>query len=106
MLYDLALLWPIKLIIGLGLLLLFIWISLRQSTILNLKQLSFFDDKWTVYDDNNRSQCYERHRIMLEVGIFFLLELSSESQRKTVVVFFDQLSSDDYRLLCLMERFF
>lgn len=105
MLYDLPLLLPIKFIIGLGFLLLLIWIMIKPSAVLKLKQLSFFDDKWTVYEHNHHSQSYEKHRIMLELGIFFLIEFSSESQRKTVVIFFDQLSAEDYRLLHLIERF-
>lgn len=104
-LYQVALPWLLKCLIGLGVFLVFIWIVVKPSTILNVKQLAFFNHEWTVYYHNDSPQSYEKHRIILEAGIFFLLEFSSESQRKTVVIFFDQLSPDDYRLLRLKERF-
>lgn len=66
--------------------------------------LVFYDNEWTIHDSRGQVFVYESHRVVLEAGLFFLLELSSVNQRKLMPVFFDQLSKNDYRALKLIEK--
>ncbi len=68
------------------------------------KQLDFQSGKWFLYDKNGSQHTYEKHRVVIEAGIFFLLELSTSAEKITKTVFFDQLSADDYRTLKLLEK--
>lgn len=68
------------------------------------KKLDLQSGKWFLYDKNDAQFIYERHRIIIEVGIFFLLELSNSDEKTTKVVFFDQLYAEDYRTLKLLEK--
>lgn len=47
---------------------------------------------------------YEKHRVILDVGLFFLLEVRKDGFRKVFVIFFDQLTADEYRLLKFIEQ--
>lgn len=70
------------------------------------KKLDLQSGKWFLYDTNDAQYIYERHRIIIEMGIFFLIELSNSDEKKTKVVFFDQLPAEDYRTLKLLEKMY
>lgn len=70
----------------------------------NLKELNFLQDKWRLVNAENETSYYKAQRVMLNTGLFFLLELSNESERKVVIIFSDQITSEDYRLLRLIEK--
>lgn len=55
-------------------------------------------------DMQGKKTSYETHRVILDVGLFFLLEVRGEGFRKLLVIFFDQLTADDYRLLKHIEQ--
>ena len=66
--------------------------------------LDYFMNEWSLTHKNGQQFFYDRHRIMLDAGFFFLLELTEENHKKILVVFFDQLKKDDYRILKLVEK--
>lgn len=67
-------------------------------------ELSYYMDQWTLTDNRGHKFFYDQHRILLQVGLFFLMELTQDRKRKVLLVFFDQLQPDDYRILRLMEK--
>lgn len=66
------------------------------------KVLLFQKEQWIFRQGSHESR-YTRHRIVLDAGIFFILDLCSETQHKRLLIFFDALSSNDYRFLNLLE---
>lgn len=68
------------------------------------REIVYKAKKWILYETNGHMQHFEKHRVILDMGICFLLEFTQQRQRKTMVVFFDQLQQDDYRQLKLIEK--
>lgn len=67
-------------------------------------QLKLEQGIWHLRHKNNRVFTYNKIRILLEMPLFFLLELRQGKHYKVLVIFFDQVSHDDYRQLKLIER--
>ena len=67
-------------------------------------QLEYLNKKWFLLQKNGNTQLFTQHRVLIECGLFFILHLSSEKSRKTLVIFFDQILSDDYRALRILEK--
>lgn|SRR3990167_4702933 len=61
------------------------------------------DARWLLLYKHGGQQIFMQHKCLIEMGLFFLLELSSETDKKLMVVFFDQLAVNDYKLLCVLE---
>ena len=73
------------------------------------------DAHWILRDKHGKEQIFMRHKCLIETGIFFLLELSSDTDqpsstkltskvaKQTIVIFFDQLTTNEYRLLRIWE---
>lgn len=66
--------------------------------------LDYFMNEWSLGCKNGQQFFYDKHRIILDTGIFFLLELTRTKHKKILVVFFDQLEKADFRTLKLIER--
>ena len=94
----------VKLIVSLLLLVILRKILLDPSGSISFKQLDFQSGKWFLYDKDGRQYIYEKHCVVIEAGIFFLLELSNTAEKINKTVFFDQLSAEDYRTLKLLEK--
>jgi hypothetical protein len=81
-----------------------IYIVHRQGQLSAIRQVSFELEKCTLTCKNGHKLIYDTYRVVLDVGIFFLLEFSGANSRKTIVVFFDQISPSEYRSLKLLEK--
>lgn len=68
------------------------------------QMLSYSNMGWLIHDKFNHQIPFESTRIVIDAGLFFLLELSQASKRRYLVVFFDQLSNDSYRFLNIKEK--
>ena len=66
--------------------------------------LEYLNKKWFLRHQDGYTQIFTQHRVLIEAGLFFMLHLSSEDTRKNVVIFFDQISPDDYRALRILEK--
>lgn len=66
--------------------------------------LSYTKSGWLLHENNKEPKSYEKARIVIEAGLFFLLELTEDNQRKYLVVFFDQINVESYRLLNIMQK--
>ncbi|MDP1604662.1 MAG: hypothetical protein Q8M03_15520 [Legionella sp.] len=61
-------------------------------------------EECTISCKNGQKLIFDTYRVALDTGIFFLLEFSSVCTRKTIVIFFDQISAAEYRQLKLLEK--
>lgn len=76
----------------------------EQTRALPWKRLVYQNGQWFLHRQSSTEGPFDKHRILLEAGIFFLLQLSDDKKRTLLVVFFDQLDADDYRSLRLLEK--
>ena len=84
-----------------GLLLLVFFINVLRSK-LPLPQyqaLSYHPGYWLLQKTNGQQIKYERAYIGFEGGIFVLLHLTGISPQKTLVVFKDQITLEQHRML-------
>ena len=79
-----------------------IWKNPRPES--RYSSLEYLNKKWFLIQKNGRSQLFTQHRVLIEAGLFFILHLSSDDSRKTLVIFFDQILSDNYRALRILEK--
>ena len=68
------------------------------------QKLSYHPGYWILHEVNGRQIKYERASISFEGGIFVLLSLSGISSRKTLVIFKDQITTAQYRVLKFIEH--
>lgn len=68
-----------------------------------VKQLAFICDHWMLEDKQGRHFRFEQHRIVIDLGLFFLLQLRGK-KKKTMLIFSDQLNASTYRVLKILER--
>ncbi len=66
-------------------------------------QLSHHKGYWLLHDQNQPAFKYEKAVINFEGGIFFLLTLTGISPKKTLLIFYDQISRADHRALMLLH---
>lgn len=62
--------------------------------------IQFIYDEW-ILNKNGQRIIFTRRRVLLNTGLFFLLELSSPDQRKIIAIFLDQLSHTEFRSIVL-----
>ena len=86
--------------------LLFQWVVIWKNPTPQPRYLSleYLNKKWFLIQKEEPTELFTQHRVLIEAGLFFVLHLSSEDSRKTVVVFFDQISPDNYRALRILEK--
>ena len=96
--------WPMMLKTGVcfGLIVLFIHILRIRRPYSSDYQLSHHKGYWLLHDQNQQASKYENAVISFEGGIFFLLTLTGFSPKKTLLIFYDQISSADHRALMLL----
>lgn len=47
---------------------------------------------------------YTHCRVLVNCGLFFLLELSAQDATRVLVIFFDHIELDCYRTICFLEK--
>lgn len=68
------------------------------------KQLDLRAGKGILITSDNQQQVFTQHRVLMDTGLFFLLELSQEDVRRVLLIFFDQLTGDQWRQLNRLEK--
>ncbi|STX51722.1 Uncharacterised protein [Legionella busanensis] len=96
--------WTINICLILCLVLNFISVYNNPIPYKHFKKLIFLKDEWILAGNSGLELKYEKMRIILDCGLFFLMELRSNATRKVIVIFADQLSHDKKRLLRLIEK--
>lgn len=89
----------IKLSLGGGLALYFIYIMRSKLPLPQYQKLSYQLGHWLLHMTNGRQIKYEQATIGFEGGLFVLLNLTGSSPGKTLVVFKDQVTVEQYRIL-------
>ncbi|MGQ3887795.1 hypothetical protein ACQUW5_02030 [Legionella sp. CNM-1927-20] len=95
---------PIQTGLLVGLIFNYISIYVNPFPYKHFKKLIFLKDEWILTNGFDMELRYQKMRIILDCGFFFLLELSGERECKVVVIFADQLSRDQHRILKLIEK--
>ncbi|WP_420844634.1 protein YgfX [Legionella cardiaca] len=83
----------------------FLYIIKNPVPYTNYLQLSHNNQKWFLHTNNTTIMSYDRIRIIINAGLFFLLELENITSRKMLVIFTDQVSADTYRHLKIKEKY-
>lgn len=66
--------------------------------------LVYSNSNWQLHDVYGRQNTYTKMRVVVSTGLFFLVEFANEKQRKIIVIFSDQISKNDFRLLKIKEK--
>lgn len=82
------------------------WLWRVPPCYFSCRQIRFQTKKWFLKDNRPALQetGYEKIRILLEAGLFFLIEFSAPSSKTLRLVFFDQLTREEYRRIKLLEK--
>ena len=79
----------------------FIFIIYSKSPISTYHKLSYHPGYWLLHEVNGNHIKFEHASIGFEGGVFLLLTLTGISPRKNLVIFKDQISTEEYRILKL-----
>ncbi|CDZ78258.1 hypothetical protein BN59_02568 [Legionella massiliensis] len=95
---------PLKILLGFILVFQLIRIYKNPIPYPEYSGISYGADGWTIHTQNEQELFYERGRVIIDTGLFILLELSLGQKRKRIVLFLDQISNDFYRSLKIKEK--
>lgn len=62
-----------------------------------------YKGQWMLLDKDQQTLSYDKARVVIDTGLFFLLELSGGSRKKLIVIFLDQIEPHSYRLLNIIK---
>ncbi|KTC93722.1 MULTISPECIES: protein YgfX [Legionella] len=62
-----------------------------------------YKEQWLLLDKNQQTLSYDKARVVIDTGLFFLLELSGGARKKLIVIFLDQIDEHNYRLLNIIK---
>ncbi len=63
-----------------------------------------YREHWVLLDKFHQEQAYEKGRVVINTGLFFLFELIDKRKKKLIVIFRDQIDEHSYRLLAIIEK--
>lgn len=89
----------LKSFFGILVIVFFIKIFRAKLPLPNYQQLTYHRGYWLLHETVGQQIKYERAEIGFEGGIFILLKLTGISPRKTLVIFKDQITVEQYRIL-------
>lgn len=69
------------------------------------EKIVFTNKVWLLYPQQGEPLTYEKIRIIVSVGLFFVLELSNNGYSKRFVIFSDQITNEVYRYLKINEKY-
>jgi hypothetical protein len=92
-----------KLFLGLLLAISLITIIRNKLPLPNYEKLSYHPGYWLLHEVNGRQTKYEHASVGFEGGIFILLNLTGISPRKILVIFKDQITVAQYRILKFID---
>ncbi|STX42279.1 Uncharacterised protein [Legionella donaldsonii] len=97
--------WPCFLKLPGFFLLLFFFLRIKATSIPgSCSLLVYTNNNWQLHDVHGQQRTYAKMRVVMSAGLFFLVEFSHEKQRKLVVIFSDQISKNDFRLLNIIGK--
>lgn len=94
----------IKVMATLLIALFFIPIAYYQKPVPAFQSLFYQAEKWHLIVNHGQRVEYDTIDITLDTGIFFLVTLRHEKKKRTGVVFYDQITPDQYRTLRILSK--
>lgn len=82
----------------------FIQIIKNRKPYPKLKELRYCAGNYSLVDNHDNESFYSSKRLVYDMEIFFLIELKEQKRRKLLVLFHDQLTKEEYRLLNVIEK--
>ncbi len=67
-------------------------------------KLCYASNGWILYDLSGQNTLYKTAQIRFDGGFFVLLVLQQDNYKQMLVIFRDQMSTQQYRMLRLMEK--
>jgi hypothetical protein len=99
-----AIFFPLKMLLALLLLAQGLRIVKNPRPYPKYLMLTYNAKNWLLHELSEKTINYDSLRIVIDAGLFFLLELSRAQKRKYLVVFSDQNDRECYRLLNIIEK--
>lgn len=75
-----------------------------QTVALSIEKLEWCSGQYFLHGPIGRDGPFDKMKVILDAGIFFLLHLSSSERQRVIVIFFDQIDPNDYRTLRIVEK--
>lgn len=75
-----------------------------QSRALGYHAIVYQNGCWYLHNKMQVEGPYERHKILFDSGLFFVVQFLSEGKMKRLLVFADQVQEDEKRCLCILEK--
>ncbi len=75
------------------------WANQRPYS--SVKKIQFTNNAWVLEMDQDRRETYTQAIILIHNALFQLIEFANSSQKKRIVIFLDQITSHQLRLLHL-----
>lgn len=83
----------------------FVSIFRNKTPVPQYTRLNYCKTHWLLDDIHDRTTRFERAYISLDAGLFILLTLVNEKKKaKKLVIFVDQMSSTQYRMLNIIGK--
>ena len=94
---------PLLLIISMTLVLIILLflVCCSKSPLPRYHKLSYHPRYWLLHQVNGQQVKYEHASIGFDGGLFILLTLTHSNSRKNLVIFKDQMTTEQYRILML-----
>ena len=99
LLFNSSFIWPLKAFLAALLSLQLMATIIKPIPHPKYKLISQDKRGWLLHSINGKEMIFNKVRIIIDTGLFFLLELSTEEKSQILVIFLDQISEDNYRLL-------
>lgn len=77
----------------------FIDIIRNKTPLPKFHKLSYHLGYWLLHEREGRQHKYDSASIVFDGGVFLLLKMTGISSNKTLVIFYDQITSEQYRRL-------
>lgn len=77
---------------------------LGQSNYEQIQQIEYIGNEWILVMSTNRKQKFIHAHILIDNVLFMLIQFKNPEQKKLIVLFHDQLSTQDLRLITLKTK--
>jgi len=73
----------------------------NQNSCSSIKKIQYIGDEWVLETHQNRKESYTQAGVLIHNPLFQLIEFTNANQKKRIVLFWDQITSHQLRLLHL-----
>ncbi|VEG89979.1 hypothetical protein [Legionella spiritensis] len=69
-----------------------------------MRTLIYKKTGWQLINEQDVADNFNHYRIIIDAGLFLLVEFSTARKRRVFIIFSDQISSDEHRFLKIIEK--